>query len=69
MSGNVDINTPGTYNIIYTATDAAGNSGTGSRTVVVESSGPIITANSYYSQIGQDINGEATLDQVDFLYQ
>ena len=63
MSGNVDINTPGTYNIIYTATDAAGNSGTGSRTVVVESSGPIITANSYYSQIGQDIVGEASWDQ------
>ena len=59
----MDINTPGTYNIIYTATNAAGNSGTGSRTVVVESSGPIITANSYYSQIGQHIVGEASDDK------
>ena len=30
---------------------------------MVESSGPIITANSYYSQIGQDIDGEAIGDR------
>jgi len=35
MSGTVDVNTPGTYYITYTATDGAGNSSTKVRTVVV----------------------------------
>jgi len=32
----VDDNTPGTYTVTYTATDAAGNQGTAARTVIVE---------------------------------
>ena len=35
VSGTVDINTPGTYTITYSATDAAGNTGTATRTVTV----------------------------------
>ena len=34
-SGTVDVGTPGTYVITYTATDAAGNIGTAQRTVIV----------------------------------
>ena len=37
--GTVDTNTPGTYTITYTATDAAGNIGTTTRTVSVQASG------------------------------
>jgi hypothetical protein len=36
MSGSVDVNQAGTYTITWTATDAAGNSGTASRTVTVK---------------------------------
>lgn len=35
ISGTVDVNMTGTYVITYTATDAAGNSGTATRTVTV----------------------------------
>lgn len=35
ISGTVDVNMTGTYEIKYTATDAAGNSGTATRTVTV----------------------------------
>ncbi len=35
VSGTVDVNLAGTYLITYTATDAAGNSGTATRTVTV----------------------------------
>ena len=46
VSGTVDINTQGTYTITYTATDAAGNTGTAIRTViVVDTIAPIITVN------------------------
>jgi hypothetical protein len=36
MSGSVDVNQVGTYTITWTATDAAGNSGSASRTVTVK---------------------------------
>ena len=36
MSGTVDTSVPGTYTITYTATDAADNVGTASRTVIVD---------------------------------
>lgn len=36
ISGNVDVNHTGTYQITYTATDAAGNSGTATRNVTVK---------------------------------
>jgi hypothetical protein len=35
VSGNVDVNHTGVYTLVYTATDAAGNSGTASRNVTV----------------------------------
>ena len=47
-SGNVDTATEGTYTVTYTATDAAGNQGTATRTVFVSAPGvdtisPVIT--------------------------
>lgn len=36
ISGTVNVNLTGTYTITYTATDAAGNVGTATRTVIVE---------------------------------
>ena len=43
-SGSVDVNTVGTYTISYSATDAAGNEGTATRTVtVVDTTAPVIT--------------------------
>ena len=43
-SGSVDTNTVGTYTITYTATDAAGNTSTATRTVdVVDTTAPVIT--------------------------
>lgn len=35
VSGNVDVNHTGVYELVYTATDAAGNSGTASRNITV----------------------------------
>ena len=44
VSGTVDTNSVGTYTITYTATDAAGNTSTASRTVnVVDTTAPVIT--------------------------
>ena len=43
-SGSVDVNTVGTYTISYSATDAAGNEGTATRTVtVVDTTAPVVT--------------------------
>ena len=43
-SGSVDVNTVGTYTFTYSATDAAGNEGTATRTVtVVDTTAPVIT--------------------------
>ncbi|MCW8821378.1 MAG: DUF5011 domain-containing protein [Sulfurovum sp.] len=47
-SGSVNTNIPGTYTIIWTATDTAGNAGTAERTVIVDavdSIKPVITLN------------------------
>jgi len=45
VSGSVDVNTPGTYTLTYTATDAAGNAATSvTRTVnVVDTTPPVIS--------------------------
>lgn len=51
VDGKVDVNTPGKYQLIYTATDMAGNSSSETRTVIVEdkiiadTTGPSITLN------------------------
>ena len=43
-AGNVNTNSPGTYNITYTATDAAGNLGQIARTVqVTDTTAPVVT--------------------------
>ena len=42
VSGTVDTNTAGIYTITYTATDAAGNVGTATRTVTVDTTAPVI---------------------------
>jgi hypothetical protein len=54
----VDVTTVGTYTITYSATDAAGNTATATRTVIVEDSiNPIVTLqsaheNPYYIEVG-----------------
>ena len=46
-SGTVDTNTIGSYTITYSATDAAGNTSTATRTVnVVDTTAPVITGDS-----------------------
>ena len=46
VSGTLDTSIAGTYTITYTATDAAGNTGTATRTVtVVDTTAPVITVN------------------------
>jgi uncharacterized protein (TIGR02145 family) len=55
-SGTVDINTVGTYTITYTATDAAGNEGTTTRTVTVvepDTTAPVITVTSGADTVDQ----------------
>jgi hypothetical protein len=45
-SSNVDVNTPGTYQVIWTATDAGGNTDSETRTVVVvDTTAPVLTLN------------------------
>jgi|GEM_PF-905663 len=45
-SGSVNVNTPGTYTITYTASDSSGNKATQTRTVnVVDTTPPVITLN------------------------
>jgi hypothetical protein len=59
VSGSVDTNTPGSYTLAYSATDAAGNTGTAQRVVtVVANTAPVIrfpTA-SLHSQPGYPAN-------------
>lgn len=45
-NGSVDVNTPGTYTVVWSATDAGGNTATATRTVtVVDTTAPVITLN------------------------
>ncbi|MBI3417145.1 MAG: DUF5011 domain-containing protein [Verrucomicrobia bacterium] len=45
-SGNVDVNTPSSYTITYSATDPSGNTATATRTInVVDSLAPVIALN------------------------
>jgi hypothetical protein len=55
VSGAVDNNTGGAYTIAYTATDAAGNIGTATRTVtVVDNTAPVVTITSATDTLAQD---------------
>jgi Bacterial surface protein, Ig-like domain/Bacterial Ig-like domain (group 3)/HYR domain len=46
VSGNLDLNTPGTYTLTYKAKDSSGNEGTATRTVVVlDGEPPVVTLN------------------------
>lgn len=67
-TGTVDVNTLGTYTITYSATDAAGNTGTKTRTVeVVDTTAPVVTLNgsssitleldTVYNELGATSNG------------
>ena len=45
-NSNVDVNTPGTYQVVWSATDGGNNTGTATRTVnVVDTTAPVITLN------------------------
>ncbi|MDA9118120.1 DUF5011 domain-containing protein, partial [Gammaproteobacteria bacterium] len=47
ITGTVDTSTVGTYTLTYSATDAAGNTGTATRTVtVVDTTAPVVTVTS-----------------------
>jgi hypothetical protein len=47
VSGSVNPNSPGTYTLVYSATDPSGNTGTAARTVVVQdTTPPAITCSS-----------------------
>ena len=55
-SGTVDTNTAGTYTIAYTATDAAGNAGSATRTVtVVETAAPVIETQTLNLKAGWNL--------------
>ena len=71
-TSTVDINTVGTYTVTYTATDAAGNTGTATRTVkVVDTTAPVITVKgenpvtvekgSTYTESGATADGGETV--------
>ena len=53
VSGTVDINTEGTYTITYSATDAVGNTGTATRTVIVDGTNPIISVTNGTDTVAQ----------------
>ena len=64
-SGAVDINTLGTYTITYTATDAAGNTGTATRTVTVvelDTTEPLITLVVAAKRLADLVGGSLTDD-------
>ncbi len=46
VTGKVDTNVPGTYTLVYTSTDTAGNTSTVKRTVIVEA--PLAVAKLYF---------------------
>ena len=63
-SGTVDTNTVGTYTITYTATDAAGNTGTATRTVTVvaDTTAPVITVAVAANRLADLVSGSLTDD-------
>ena len=63
-SGTVDTSTIGTYTITYTATDAAGNAGTATRTVTVvaDTTAPVITVASAAKRLADLVGGSLTDD-------
>ena len=67
-TGTVDVNTVGTYLIGYYATDAAGNTGSATRTVnVVDTTGPTIDTSNVITTIneGDRVLGYVTSNELD----
>ena len=61
-SGTVDTSTVGAYTITYTATDAAGNTTTSTRTVnVVDTTAPIIDSSNIVSSVNEGITSLGTV--------
>lgn len=60
VTGTVDKDLTGTYTITYSATDAAGNTGTATRTVVVYNEAQAHFEGTYTSASETDINGPYT---------
>jgi len=61
-SNNIVPNVPGTYTVTYTAVDAAGNTGTKTRTVIVrDSTAPVVTVNAPTAMIEGNTIGGATV--------
>lgn len=62
----IDTSKPGKYNIIYTATDASGNTATAVRIVEVEDElAPVITLNDPRENIYINVNDEETFNKID----
>ena len=56
-TSNVDTDTVGTYSVVYTATDASGNSSTASRTVnVIDTTSPIINSPSSFTVVENQLS-------------
>ena len=61
-TGTVNVNTVGTYSIVYSATDAAGNTGSATRTVnVVDTTAPTIETSNIITNINE---GDTSLGYV-----
>lgn len=54
ITGTVDVNTPGTYVLTYSVSDSAGNSASGTRTVVVAGSIYVDNKNPFITLLGED---------------
>ncbi len=65
VSGSVDPNSPGTYVLLYSATDPSGNTGTNSRTVtVVDTTPPVISSSFTNLTLSADDNCQALMPDV-----
>jgi hypothetical protein len=67
-SSDVNVNAPGTYHVVWSATDPSGNTGTATRTVtVVDTIPPTITLNSYAPSMWPPNHKYATFRVTDFV--
>jgi uncharacterized repeat protein (TIGR01451 family) len=67
-SSDVNVNAPGTYHVVWSATDPSGNVGTATRTVtVVDTIPPTITLNSYAPSMWPPNHKYSTFRVTDFV--